>query len=67
VVLPSNESGFQVQSRLAPYGWRAFLIEFLCGLLYVMWFMLMLAESTALKGIKRLENLAVPQSGERSN
>jgi hypothetical protein len=53
-------------SQLQAYGWRAFCVEFLCGMLAVAWYFLSLAERTTLRGLTQLENLAAPSSDDLS-
>ena len=37
-----------------------FCVEFLCGLVLIMWYLLALAERATLRGLGRLEKLAAP-------
>jgi hypothetical protein len=54
----SSQSDFSLQPNLQSYGWQAFCVEFLCGIIVVMWYLLYLAEKTTLRGLNRLETFA---------
>lgn len=58
------KSNFYSQSQLHVFGWRAFCIEFLCGVVAMVWYALALAEVTVLRGFTRLEKFAVQQPEE---
>jgi hypothetical protein len=56
--MPSNGfSGFP-QSQTQAYGWRTFLLEFLYGLLAIVWYLLLLAESSVRRGLTWLARLS---------
>jgi hypothetical protein len=57
VVIPSNRSGSFPQLQTQTYEWRTFLLEFLYGLLTIVWLLLALPEMSVLKGLTRLERL----------
>lgn len=54
----SSKANLYSRSRLQEYGWRVFVAEFLCGLVAIPWYLLFLAERTALRGLTRLEKCA---------
>ena len=54
----SSQSDFSLQPNLQSYGWQAFSVEFLCGIVVIMWYLLYLAEKTTLRGLNRLETSA---------
>jgi hypothetical protein len=60
-VATSFKSNFYSQSQLQVYGWRALCIEFLCGVVAIVWYVLALAELTVFRGLTRLEKLAAHQ------
>jgi hypothetical protein len=60
VAIASNNSNLYSPSKLQAYGWRVFCVEFLCGVVALVWYLLSLAERTALGGLTRLEKLAAP-------
>jgi hypothetical protein len=66
MIIPSNRSGSFPQSQTQTYEWRTFLLEFLYGLLTIVWLFLALAEISAFKGLTRLEKLALSLSDEPS-
>jgi hypothetical protein len=59
MVISSNRSGRFPQSQTQTYEWRTFLLEFLYGILTIVWLFLALAEITVFKGLTRLEKLAL--------
>jgi hypothetical protein len=59
-VVTSSQSHFPSHTQLQAYGWRAFCIEFLCGIVAITWYLLFLAEKTTLRGLTRLERFASP-------
>jgi hypothetical protein len=64
VAIASNKPNSYSRSQLQAYGWRSFCVEFLCGTVAVMWYLLSLAERTALKGLTQLEKLAISPSDD---
>lgn len=56
----SSKSNFYSRSQLQADGWRTFFVEFLCGMVAIAWFLLLLAERTTLRGLARLEKFAAP-------
>ena len=60
----SSEHNSQSHSALEAYGWRTFCVEILYGTVAVAWYVLFLAEKTALRGLTRLERLATPPSDD---
>lgn len=64
MAMASDPSNFYVPSQLHAYGWRAFCVEFLCGTLAVVWYLLSLAEGITLRGLTRLEKLAAPPADD---
>jgi hypothetical protein len=46
------------QSQLRGYGWRAFGINFLCGIVAIAWYAVFLVERVTLAALTRLEGLA---------
>ena len=56
--MASSQTTFARQSLFQEYGWRAFCIEFLYGVVAVVWCLLALAEIAALKVLTRLEKCA---------
>lgn len=56
----SNQSSFYLGSQMQACGWRAFCIEFICGSLAVLWYLLYLAEGITLRRLSQLEKLAAP-------
>lgn len=58
----SSQHNSHSHSALQTYGWRTFCFEFLCGTFAVAWYVLFLAEKTALRGLTRLEKLATARS-----
>ena len=53
----SSKSNFHSQSQLQAYGWRAFFVEFLCGMVAIAWYLLFLAERAMLRGLTQLEEM----------
>lgn len=56
-MLSINESDPYLQNHTSSYGWRAFIIECLVGLALMIWFILLMAEKVALKGVKQLQEV----------
>ena len=54
----SSKSNFYAKSKLQVYGWRTILVEFLCCMVVVTWYLLFLAERITLRALTRLEKLA---------
>jgi len=52
MAIPFNRSGSYSQTH--PCAWRAFLLESLCGLLTIVWYLFALAERLTFKGLTRL-------------
>lgn len=61
------ESNIYSQSQLRAYGWRAFCVEFLCGIVAIAWYLLALAETITLRGLTRLEKAADPHHENANN
>jgi hypothetical protein len=59
----SSKFTFYSQSQLYVHGWRAFLIDFLCGVIAITWYLLARAEKITLCGLTRLEKIAARPSG----
>jgi hypothetical protein len=51
-------SNLYSQSQLQAYGWRAFCIEYLCGIVAIAWYAVFLVERVTLAILTRLEGLA---------
>jgi hypothetical protein len=66
VVIPSNRFGSFSQSQTQTYEWRTFLVEFFYGLLTIVWLLLALPEMAVLKGLTRLEKLALSSCDDPS-
>lgn len=64
MVIPSNRSGSFPQPQTQTYEWRTFLLEFLYGLLTIVWLLLALPEMSVLKGLTWLEKLARSSSDD---
>ena len=58
MLIPSRNSGDFTQSRTKPCQWRAFLLESLCGILTVTWYVFALAEKSTFSGLTRLTKFA---------
>jgi len=56
----TTSSGVYSQSQAQRYGWLAFCIEFLCGLVAIIWYAIFLAERITLALLTRLEEIACP-------
>lgn len=61
----SSKSNFYAKSKLQVSGWSTILVEFLCGMVVVIWYFLFLAERITLRALTRLEKLA-PQDDNLS-
>jgi hypothetical protein len=61
-----SKSTFYGQSQLQAYGWRAFCVESLCGVIAIVWYLFFLAERTTLRMLTRLEKLASHRVGDLS-
>jgi hypothetical protein len=59
-----NESNTYSRSQVQAYGWRAFFLEFLCGMIAIAWYVIFLAERTMLRWLARLEKPAAPRSDD---
>jgi hypothetical protein len=64
MAMASNESNTYSRSQVQAYGWRAFLLEFLCGMIAITWYLLFLAERIILRWLTRLEKLVTPPSDD---
>jgi hypothetical protein len=64
--MPSNGSSSFPQSQTQAYGWRRFLLEFLYGLLAIVWYLLLLAEGSVRRGLTWLARLGDLPSGDPS-
>jgi hypothetical protein len=64
MAVASNNSNLCSPSKLQAHGWRVFCVEFLCGVVALVWYLLSLAERIALGGLTRLERLAAPPSDD---
>jgi hypothetical protein len=42
--------------------WRSFLVDFFCGVAIAVWYLLVLAEKFAFRGLIQLEEIAAPAS-----
>jgi hypothetical protein len=56
MAFPSNRSGNF--SQATPCAWRAFLLESLCGILTIVWYLFALAERWTSRGLARLTKFA---------
>lgn len=54
----STKTTFHSYTGLQEYGWRAFCIELLYGIIVITWYLLFLAEKTMLRGLTRLETFS---------
>jgi hypothetical protein len=66
VKIESHSLNSPSQSQTAASEWRVFLVDFLCGLVAVLWYILYLAEKVAYQGLARLERLAASSSDRRN-
>lgn len=66
MVIPSNRSGGLPQSQTSPSQWRAFLLESLCGILTLTWYLFALAEGSSFRGLTRLTKFAEAFSDDPS-
>lgn len=60
--MASSQCTFTSQSQRHVYSWRTFCIEFLYGVVVVLWYLLALAEMTVFKGLSGLEKSTAPAS-----
>jgi hypothetical protein len=56
-------SNLYSQSQLQAYGWRAFCIEYLCGIAAIAWYAVFLVDRVTLAVLTRLEGLASSPAG----
>ena len=64
MVMPSNGSSSSPQPQKQTYDWRAFLLEYLYGLLAIAWYFFALPEMFLLRGLTRLGKLVAPSSDD---
>jgi hypothetical protein len=64
---PSKRSRSVSQFQTSVCGWREFLLESLCGVLTVAWYLLALAERSTFQGLRRLTRFADALSDDPSN
>jgi hypothetical protein len=66
MVMPSNGSSSSPQPQKQTYDWRTFLLEYLYGLLAIVWYLFALPEMFLLRGLTRLGKLVAPSSDDVS-
>ena len=53
---------FDRRSQLQDYGWNTFCVEFLCGIVTIVWYLLALAERNTLRMVTHLQSFGRPSS-----